>query len=159
MKAPQSHLLLFLILFQIQTIHFPTFGYIQNLPKIKKYRLKSQSMWFGGKKLLAGGLFYRVPARDEFLHRTSYIPLHFQFWKNKKSTSQYLNSQKNLGQKKIRNFWNFFGIFLKFFWNFFEVFWNFFENFWKFFGIFFQKVKSFTFLWEKKTAFFPQKMA
>ena len=72
-EAPQADFFMFPIFFQIQNIHFFMFEYIQKLPKIKEYRLKSRSMWFGEKKLLAGGFFYHFPAGGEFLHLPSYV--------------------------------------------------------------------------------------
>ena len=59
-----------LILFLIQTVYLFTFGYIPKPPKIKDDRLTSTSMWFGGKRLLAGGCFYHFAADGE-----SFVPL------------------------------------------------------------------------------------
>ena len=67
MRTPQAHFSLFPIVFQIQiqNFYFFSFEYIQTLAKIKEYRLKSKSMWFGEKKWLVGGFFNHFPAGDQ----------------------------------------------------------------------------------------------
>ena len=74
-EGATSTFFLLSIFFKFETSTVFPFEYIQDKrPQIKKYRLKSKSMWsLGKKKLLAGEFFYHFPTGGEFFHFTSFL--------------------------------------------------------------------------------------
>ena len=52
--------------FKFKKFSFSRLNTFKKCPKSKEYRLKSNPMRFGGKKLLAGGFSYHFPAGGEF---------------------------------------------------------------------------------------------